>query len=829
MKILKLEIKNIRGIPDLTIEPKGKSFVIYGPNGSGKSAVIDSLDFLLTGKIARLSGEGTEGITLKDYGPHIDKVADLSNVEVNAEIEVPGISEAVVISRKMSNPTELKCPDKFKTHLSPIIELLSRGQYVLTRREILKLVTAKSSTRAQQIHQVLKLSDLEDIRANLVTIRNESKTAFETATITLNRNKRNVATNIGKTVYIEAEVLDYVNDQRTKLGGNKIEKLNSSFLQDGITGVPVNPASVNHKTLSELINILKSGSVDLIANEMSEADKKLRSIIDEIKNDAVANWNAKRFVFTKEGLELIRESGECPLCDKSWNKDELVHYLQERIDNESSRQDELSSNSKIISEKAEIIKIRIQQIVDLIKPLAQNESAKTSKVFAAGSEHLNNWSESLSGLLTALEYPLKDYANEAFPKELVNKLYLTEKTDTILAEFEDEVKKLFPEATPEQTAWDNLTRLVEWIKNIEEGTISLEHISIISKRAASVEKAFIEARDEVLDSLYVKIKNRFVGFYKEMHGDDEKGFSADFTPKDAGLNFKVDFYGRGLHPPHAMHSEGHQDSMGVCLFLALSEHLNKGLIDLVILDDVIMSVDIGHRRMFCNVLANNFSDRQFVITTHDTTWANQLKSAGLIPSKQMLKFLNWDIDSGPVVHYEADMWGRIQRDLDNDDVNSAAARLRRGMEEFSRYVCHSLRASVPYTLEDGGDLGDFMPSAIGRYGDLLGKAKEAAHSWKQTEILQELNRVDDQVKKILGRTNVEQWSINKAVHYNQWANLGKQDFIPVVTAFKDLYEKVFSCSNEECQSVLQVTFDGAKVNGVRCKCGAVNWNLTKKL
>ena len=307
MKILKLEIKNIRGIPNLIIEPKGKSFVIYGPNGSGKSAVINSLDFLLTGKIARLSGEGTEGITLKDYGPHIDKVADLSNVEINADIEVPGITEPIAISRNMSNPAELKYPDKFKTQLSPIIELLLRGQYVLTRREILKLVTAKSSTRAQQIHQVLKLSDLEDIRANLVKIRNESKTALETATITLNRNKRNVATNIGKTVYIEAEVLEYINDQRTKLGGNKIEKLNSALLQSGITGVSVNPATVNHKTLSELISSLKSRSVEIIANEMSEADNKLRSIIDEIRNDTVANWNAKRFAFTKVGLELIRE------------------------------------------------------------------------------------------------------------------------------------------------------------------------------------------------------------------------------------------------------------------------------------------------------------------------------------------------------------------------------------------------------------------------------------------------------------------------------------------------------------------------------------------
>lgn len=175
MKLLKLDIKNIRGIPDLQIEPKGKSFVIYGPNGSGKSAVIDAIDFLLTGKIARLSGEGTEDVSLKEYGPHIDKTADLSNVEVRAEIEVPGIKGNVSILRRMKKPTELVYDNKYETQLLPILELLNRGQYVFTRREVLKLITSKSSTRAQEIHKVLKLSELEDIRANLVKIYNESK------------------------------------------------------------------------------------------------------------------------------------------------------------------------------------------------------------------------------------------------------------------------------------------------------------------------------------------------------------------------------------------------------------------------------------------------------------------------------------------------------------------------------------------------------------------------------------------------------------------------------------------------------------------------------
>lgn len=826
MKILKLEIKHIRGVPDLKIDPKGKSLVIYGPNGSGKSAVIDALDFLLTGKMARLSGEGTEGVSLKEHGPHIDKVTDLSQVEVYAEIEIPGINEGVSISRKMSKPNDLIYDSKYETPLTPIIELLNRGQYVFTRREVLKLITAKSSTRAQEIQKVLKLSGVEEIRTNLVKVHNESKREHKTVQDALDRGKRDVLVITGQSGYENTDVLKFVNEQRTKLGGTEIDELVAERLQEGITGVQVNPTSVNHTSFTNRISNLKSEELDKITAAVTEADNTLRLMVKEIKEDAQASWNAKRYGFTRDGIKLIRETGECPLCDKYWPEEELHKYLQERVDAESTVQVKLVENGKIIIEKANTVKIRIQQITELVQPLAGMENAKNSKVFKKGLQGLNHWNHALTTLMTALADPMENYEEEIFDNDEVMKLFAPQSVDKILDEFEKEVKELFPEATPEQTAWDSLTKLVERVKIVEEANIALDHALIVLDRATTLGEAYVAARDEVLKSLYDKIKDRFVTLYKEMHGDDEKYFDASFTPHDAALNFEVDFYGRGLHPPHAMHSEGHQDSMGVCLFLALSEHLNTSLIDLVILDDVVMSVDSSHRRAFCNMLVKNFSDKQFVITTHDTTWANQLKTVGLIPGKQMLKFSNWDVTSGPVIHYEADMWGRIQTDLDNDDIPAASAKLRRGMEEFTRYVCHNLRASVPYTIDDAGTLGDFLPAAIGKYKKLMSEAKDAANSWNQTRVIEELKQIDETSKEIINRTMAEQWNINSTVHYNEWAKFSKEDFLPVVRAFKELYEHVFACGN--CQAVVEVTFQGAGVNGVRCKCGKVNWNLNKK-
>ena len=69
MKLLELEIHNFRGIRNLSIKPQGENFLIYGPNGSGKSAVVDALDFLLTGQISRMKGKGTKDITFKKTRP----------------------------------------------------------------------------------------------------------------------------------------------------------------------------------------------------------------------------------------------------------------------------------------------------------------------------------------------------------------------------------------------------------------------------------------------------------------------------------------------------------------------------------------------------------------------------------------------------------------------------------------------------------------------------------------------------------------------------------------------------------------------------------------
>ena len=138
--------------------------------------------------------------------------------------------------------------------------------------------------------------------------------------------------------------------------------------------------------------------------------------------------------------------------------------------------------------------------------------------------------------------------------------------------------------------------------------------------------------------------------------------------------------------------------MGLCLYLTLAERLNRGLIDLVVLDDVVMSVDVEHRRQLCILLAQFFPDRQFLITTHDRTWANQLKSTGVVNLRETIELRNWSVESSREVYYVADiMWDRIEVALKEVNIASAAAQLRRGSEQFLGMVCDALQVPVDVT------------------------------------------------------------------------------------------------------------------------------------
>ena len=277
-------------------------------------------------------------------------------------------------------------------------------------------------------------------------------------------------------------------------------------------------------------------------------------------------------------------------------------------------------------------------------------------------------------------------------------MFTPSNVDDLLDRIDNVIGEGIQVPTAEQTAWDTLTKLTVAVAALET-RIERQRTAILNRsRADILLTEYEKSRDSVLDDLYIRIAERFKEYYCILHDHEKDHFDAKLQLQGGGLGFEVDFLGRGGHPPQALHSEGHQDSMGVCLFLALNEELAMPRLELVILDDVIMSVDVDHRKDVCGLLKDKFPDRQFIITTHDKTWSQQLKQEQVVQPNRLIDFTAWSLGGGSDTHLRLDLWTDIALDLEQDRVRDAAFKLRRGSEDFFEGVCDALGRKIGLQL-----------------------------------------------------------------------------------------------------------------------------------
>lgn len=815
MIILELEIENIRGIKNsIHLKPNGENVVICGPNGTGKSGVVDAIDFLFTGDISRLTGRGTQGMSMRSHGAHID--AAPKDAVVKAKIQIDGISDSITLERRMSKPKDLICSEAENDIVNNTLKIAEKGQHVLSRGEILKYIAAEAGKRAEQIQTILNLTLIENIRKTFVSIERDFSRSLQTNEANYNSTISSISTELKLDDFSEQAVLDKVNDCRKILKGPKLKRLNPEKLHAAIS--PLTTVSSNQVDQKQLKRHL--AAADQIISVKGEvtytAETELRQQVKSLKDDEALRKELANKRLLELGISLMDDAGACPLCLTPWEAGKLEPFLQRRLSNaKEAEKTERSIRGKAAKIDNEVSKLnaQVKQISSLAEKLQLADIIK----------ELDGWSQKLEDWSNNLRKDIEDYSVEE-PVEGVKDFFRPSKWAEHKVEL-TQVAASRGELTPEQEAWDTLTALKPMLKRYYDEKDTYEKSKIAADRASIVAKTYIETKDRVLEELYKSVRDDFVTYYKELHGSDEAGFFADLKPEGAQLGFTVDFYGRGPNHPRALHSEGHQDSMGLCLYLALSKKISEGKIKLVTLDDVVMSIDSGHRRNVCRLLNEYFPDNQFFITTHNRTWARQLRTDGVINKKNMFEFKGWSVDTGPKFTRNEGAWDEINKKLDDNEIASAAHMLREHAEFFYEQVCDSLQAEVPYKGDGRWDLGAFLKGAKKTYSEYLKKAKKAASSWNNQDDLEKYTEIQTLFAEAVQRSQTEQWGINENVHYSKWADFEKDDFLPIVEAFQDL-EDLFICPT--CKGVLTLNTKGITPSNVKCPCGNINWNLEPK-
>lgn len=815
IKVESITINEFRGIRDLTLDFKGKSFAICGSNGTGKSGVVDAIEFVLTGNVSRLSGEGRGDISLKEHGPHVDRRNDPDRARVSASVTIPSLSKTVTIERSLKNPTSARVIPTDSAVLEVLRYVEAHPEIVLSRRELIRYVIATPGKRAEEVQALLHLDQVEQVRVGLQKIANSCEKQLMPLDTAVKLARENLLRALEISELQKEKVLAAVNAQRIALCLPELTELTeTTSFKDGMAAPgPVQPQRIPKAQALANIRATREALAEIGEDGTKKRIVNILADLRVLSGDPALVASVKREAFFSTGMELV-EAEACPFCGTPWNLDELKKYVQEKL----YHLKELSIKRKAMEMKISPLIASFRKIQAAINSVV-GYSALASPALALEEAHkYSSYCEAVIGRLNAF-FPLAETIKLLENINITPQIILDE-----IGEFEHVVTSL-PEPTKRDASRDWLVVAEERFENWRNAKRKYKIFKDQSLKARQISDIYASTSDKVLAGIYTDVEKDFSSLYSFINREDEHDFKAHLIPSLGKLGFDVDFYGRGFFPPGAYHSEGHQDGMGLCLYLALMKHLQDGNFTFSVLDDVLMSVDTGHRREVCALLKREFPSTQFIITTHDQIWLRHMRTEGIIGGRSAVHFKNWSVDHGPTRWDARDVWAEIEDYIKENDVRAAASLLRHYLEYESAELCHRLRAPVEFRGDSQYQLGELLPPAITRMRDLYRRAKEAGNSWNQREVIEQIAYLEAEFVKLAAASKAEQWQVNVAVHYNSWDSLGKEDFAPVVRAFRNLLGG-FICT--ACGEYLRVSPERETAESIRCECGKTMINLSKK-
>jgi DNA repair exonuclease SbcCD ATPase subunit len=642
MRIDELSLENFRGFKQpQTFELGGEHALITGANGAGKSSVLEAIEFILNGKIDRLHGTGTDGIYAKQHLPH--RHASPGDVYASVRFRT-GDDTEVTASRGFTDRNADVNPTSPPAEFNDVRRLVQNGLHKLTRSGMIDLVVSTPTDRGSLIDNLLNLEKVDNRRKQLRRLRNQHY-ASEIKRIKgeIDEQEASLRDTLGISEIEGFQLREAVNEARATLGGDPIDSLGewesidfrrdlrgpdaqeiSAFQREDVKDQLQRQAEWFEETEADLIrnlDVLETIRQELAAQE-AQVDTGMLSVLER-------------------GRGVIDdETDECPLCGTTWDPQELITVVERR----KQEFEELADKRQSLQSVSESVLDTIQSHISLSEMLL---AVLGDEVDPQRAEKLRSYIEGLRGLQNAVEAIRQERSQEMPDLRALAEELPSEGVARVNDQLQSKVEGQPPKSKVE-SAWEALSVTESALSRIAELEAKLE----VKKRAMEVCTAardeLVQARTEVMEDRYASVESTFKEYYGSINPDEED-INVQIAQTNAGVKFRVGFYDDDLHPPHAMHSEGHQDLMGICLFLALSKELSEHQDRFVLLDDVVMSIDEGHRKQIAELFQGPISEEfQFIITTHDEIWEHQLQRLDVIPDENQYE-LDWDKKSGTVV------------------------------------------------------------------------------------------------------------------------------------------------------------------------------------
>ena len=573
---------------------------------------------------------------------------------------------------------------------------------------------------------------------------------------------------------------------------------------------------VFEKVNKDFKNKLKNKKEELEDNTSKLENIETDEIYDEI-NEILKENNINE-ITPEDDLNEFLKDNSVSIIDLS---DLNIEIINERYQNQLDIFDRIAlSELRSVNSLLNLIKTSKNYIAsetpetcpvcqnEISTPNILNDLAQKENEIEKENSRLKNWQNQNSNLITQIKFLNNklagyDLDNLIEDIEKLNNLEITpsQMDREILVNLNEKLTKLNQNNERLKSAFDKISLLADRQK-IEKDIEKLEKYYEASQ--ASLD-SFSETKKNKIKELFEDIGCLIGKYYKFIHEDDDINYPRVDVQNSKGLVLAL-LFGEDDADPRSFSSEGHLDSLGLCIFLAFAKLYNK--YNFLILDDIISTVDLDHKERVIHLLFEKFRNYTFIITTHNKLWYEQLQrlssSNNMRHKFTFMEILDWDKNEGPILSRNMTDKKRIEEHLDANDTFAAGNAIRRHFEFILDDLCKINRIELP--IQSHYAAYDYYNPVKKYFLDNLFKDTDVEEYYKAV-----FKQLDDTtyMGNLLSHNNEKNYDLTKGEI--EKFKIAVYDFENAFRCEKhnkqylkfDKKKKIGLCGNEKCQEIFK--------------------------
>lgn len=587
-RIEKLSLVGFRGATaavDIPFDSTKQIALIFGENGSGKSTLVDALDFVCNKRFGSI--EEKHDVTPKEQVVSLNKPPK----DLRVSLKISGEDQPWIASLDQQGNPEIKqgrgSPPRVR---------------ILRRKQILKIIDEPPARRYEALQDFISFPGIDSAELALRKCIQGTEDDFDQAA----RAKGQA----------EATLTGLWSEEK-KPGADSLSWAKGRASENATT------LTTNVAALKGIVEALRAAqqAVDtwaLSLKDRNEAEGKFRKAEQAVKTLETTAKESDLIDLLKDAQKYLSHAArpeECPLCERPGI---AVAALLNRI---AARLAEMN-RTEFLKTALDTAKKAYETAITTNKN-HRDALIRTAWVLA-GVLHTSKARE-----VAALGLDWSKFPNMRFetpPADSDDVLREAQRLQLSAKVCLEPLKKRHESDTRALNLLGTIQReFAAHQENAQKATDAEAQLKLGQAILSVIEKRRKDFTDKVLTDISSDVSD----LCEAIHPGEGVKVRFFLDPRFRNsLKSLGEFSGVKDVPPQAYYSESHLDTIGVCIFLALAKRFG-GPDDIVVLDDVVTSVDAPHMERFLDLLISQAPQfGQLIVATHYRPWLERFRFGG---------------------------------------------------------------------------------------------------------------------------------------------------------------------------------------------------------